>query len=249
MTKTYHAAMIVIGSEVLSGRTQDKNVNYVALGLGAAGIRLSEVRIIPDVEATIVDTVNALRRQYDYVFTSGGIGPTHDDITAASISKAFGVELTLHPKASERLHQYYGAEITDARLRMAYTPEGAKLIDNPVSAAPGFIMENVYVMAGVPKIMQAMFDGIKHTLQGGAIVYSKEISTEIPESKMAQALGNIQLDYPDVEIGSYPYMRIDKIGTCLVLRSTDTSRLEEAYNAVQTMVETASLEIIARGGF
>src|SRR3954464_5351890 len=195
--KVVTAASLVIGKEILSGRTKDANLHYLATGLTAIGIRLMEARVVPDIEARIIEGVNALRAGYDYVFTTGGIGPTHDDITSESIANAFGVKLVKHPKAVELLTRHYGeANLTDARLRMAHVPEGAALIENPVSTAPGFRIGNVYVMAGVPAICQAMFDGLKGGLSRGDPVHSKTVSAYVGEGVIAHDLGLLQQRYP-----------------------------------------------------
>jgi molybdenum cofactor synthesis domain-containing protein len=220
------ACLIIIGNEVLSGRTQDKNLAWIATELNKLGIRLMETRIIPDIGQTIVTCVNSTRRQFDMVFTTGGIGPTHDDITSEFIAKAFNVPLIRHPEAKALLEKHYPPEqINEARMKMADIPEGATLIHNPVSAAPGYKMENVYVMAGVPRIMQAMFDGIKHTFAGGAPMISATVSAFITEGSIAEDLGRIQTQFPTVEIGSYPFVRHQKLGTSLVARSTDAEAL------------------------
>ncbi len=237
--KVVTAALIIIGNEILSGRTQDVNLAYIARALGEVGIRLREARVIPDDEAAIVDAVNALRATYDYVFTTGGIGPTHDDITAEAVAKAFGVPLIEHPEARRRLEERYrdtGIELNAARLRMARTPEGATLIDNPISAAPGFRIANVYVMAGVPKIAQAMIDGIRHTLVGGAPMLSRTLVCSIGEGNIAEGLGRIQAAYPEVDIGSYPYYRHGRFGTSIVLRHTDEALLDRAAGEVATLM-------------
>jgi molybdenum cofactor synthesis domain-containing protein len=232
------ASLIIIGNEILSGRTQDKNIQFIANGLGALGIVLREVRIICDDETEIITTVNSIRSRYDYVFTTGGIGPTHDDITSAAIAKAFGVKLLLHPEAVRRLERHYAeGELNEARLKMAYIPENAALIDNPVSNAPGFIIENVYVMAGVPRIMQAMFDGIKHQLTGGDIVQSEQLSVYLPEGKIAKGFSDLQEKYPAVEMGSYPFIRHERLGTSLVLRSTNTTLLMQARTELEEFID------------
>lgn len=240
---TVSAALVIIGNEVLSGRTEDKNIHFLAKGLGSIGVQLREVRVIPDVEAMIVETVNALRNTFDYVFTTGGIGPTHDDITSAAIAKAFGVKLARHKEAEAILLKHYNKQdMNEARMKMADIPETATLIANPVSAAPGFNIGNVYVMAGVPRIMQAMFDGIKHQLKGGAVVESREISAYITEGSIAIALGEIQSRHGEVEIGSYPFIRNGKLGTSLVLRSADIIALEAAEREVMALVEAQIIE-------
>ena len=191
--KIVTACLVIIGNEILSGRTQDANLAYLAKGLNSVGIRLREVRVIPDVADTIVATVNELRAGFDYVFTTGGIGPTHDDITSETIARAFGVRWVLDPEAKRRLAAGYKdpSELNEARLRMAHVPEGAVLIDNPVSRAPGFQIGNVFVLAGVPRVMQAMFDGIKHRLKGGAPVLSRSVVCALPEGILAEGLGTV----------------------------------------------------------
>ncbi len=242
--KNPSACLIVIGNEILSGRTQDKNISFIATGLNEIGINLSEVRIIPDVEQTIVDTVKSCSSAFDYVFTTGGIGPTHDDITSNSIAKAFNVALSRNKEAENILLNHYGAEnLNTARLKMAEIPEGSKLIYNPVSAAPGFIIENVYVMAGVPRVMQAMFDNIKGELKGGAKTLSKTISIYTTEGFIAEGLTKIQNEFPDVEIGSYPFIKNQRLGTSLVCRSTDTERLEICHSKLRIFLQTFSTEL------
>ena len=223
------ACVIVIGNEILSGRTQDTNIAFLGERLNELGVRLMEARVIPDIEDTIVATVNQVRARFTYVFTTGGIGPTHDDITAASIAKAFGVPLTEHPEARAILDAHYPpGDLTEARLRMARTPEGAALIENPVSKAPGFQMDNVFVMAGIPAIMQAMFESLSHRLVGGTPLKSRSVTVYLPESRMAPSLAALQDRYPDVEIGSYPFSREGRFGARLVLCSTEEPRLEAA---------------------
>ena len=227
---TVTAAVVLIGNEILSGRTQDANLAYIAQHLNEAGVRVTEARVVADVEADIVEAVNACRARHAYVFTTGGIGPTHDDITSAAVAKAFGVELILHPEAIARLERHYPAgKLNDARKRMAMVPAGASLIDNPISAAPGFRRENVFVLAGVPVIMRAMLDGLIHTLSGGAPMRSRTFRTNLPEGTMAADLGALQDTYADVEIGSYPsFGRPGEQGVRIVLRATDTARLAAA---------------------
>lgn len=231
------AALIIIGNEILSGRTQDKNITFLATNLNECGIPLREVRVIPDIESVIIDTVNSMRSQFTYLFTTGGIGPTHDDITSASIAKAFGVVLYRHPEAEAALRAHYSADmINDARLKMADVPKGANLIVNDVSAAPGFSMENVYVMAGVPRIMQAMFTALKPSLSGGSRMYSTSVTTDLPEGTLAAPLAAIQHEYSDTEIGSYPIYKQGGFFTSLVVRSGDPKRNEQALDAVQIMI-------------
>jgi molybdenum cofactor synthesis domain-containing protein len=243
--KIYTAALLIIGNEILSGRTKDANLPYVAGRLSELGIRLSEVRVIPDVESEIVDAVNALRARYTYVFTTGGIGPTHDDITADSVAAAFGVPLTEHPVARQRLEERYadtGIELNEARLRMARTPEGAVLIDNPVSAAPGFQIGNVFVMAGVPKIMRAMFESLRERLVGGAPLLSRTIACRLPEGQLAEGLGEIQARHPAVDIGSYPSYSATGFGVAVVVRHTDPAVLDAAAEDVIALIRSFGAE-------
>jgi molybdenum cofactor synthesis domain-containing protein len=236
------ACLVIIGNEILSGRTQDANLAWLAKELGAIGIRLAEARVVPDDEGVIVATVNEVRRRFDYVLTTGGIGPTHDDITAACIAKAFGLPLTRHPEAERRLLAYYPPEkINLARMKMADTPEGATLIDNPVSAAPGFVVENVHVLPGVPKILQAMFDGLKGRLRGGVPVRARTIVCRSPEGSMAAALAAIQSSHGGIEIGSYPFMNFDRPGTSIVLRGTDLAAIASAAEALLAYTAAAGI--------
>ncbi len=237
--KTVTACVLIIGNEILSGRTQDANLAYLARGLNEAGLRLREARVIPDIADTIVATVNEVRAKYDYVFTTGGIGPTHDDITAECVARAFGVELILHPDAKRILEGgYKPGELNEARLRMAHVPEGAALIRNPVSRAPGFRIGNVFVMAGIPQVMQAMFDGVKASLKGGRPVLVRTLGCSLPEGLLAKGLGEIQARYPDVEIGSYPWYRRGAFGVSLALRSPDAERLGVATEAVAALIRS-----------
>ncbi|HEX7967777.1 MAG TPA: molybdopterin-binding protein [Stellaceae bacterium] len=242
--KIVTACAVIIGNEILSGRTQDTNLAYIAKGLNDVGVTLREARVIPDIEAVIVATINEMRTKYDYVFTTGGIGPTHDDITSESIARAFGVPWTLHPEAHKIfLGHYKPDELNEARLRMAHTPEGASLIINPVSRAPGFRIGNVFVMAGIPRVMQAMFDAVKHDLKGGRPMLSRSVSCPLPEGIVAKGLGEIQRRYPDLDIGSYPYTRRNAagemtFGTSLVLRGRDPERLAAATPEVMALVRS-----------
>ena len=243
MTPTYTACLVIIGNEILSGRTQDVNIQFLANGLGVAGITLREVRVIPDDEAIIIRTVNEVRQQFTYIFTTGGIGPTHDDITSAAIAKAFGVPLILHPDAHSQLQRYYAEEqLNEARLKMAYVPKGAELINNPVSSAPGFMIDNVYVLAGVPRIMQAMFEGLKHRLKGGPIVQTRQVSVYLAEGTIAKGFADLQQEYPEIDMGSYPFMRHERLATNLVLRGVDIPMLEEALGKLQAFIDSLSGE-------
>jgi molybdenum cofactor synthesis domain-containing protein len=224
------ACLLIIGNEILSGRTKDANLNFLALELNKLGVRLRECRVIPDVEETVVATVNEVRARFDYVFTTGGIGPTHDDITADCIAKAFGVGISEHPEAVARMAKHYGdpALFTPARRRMARIPHGGVLVDNPVSVAPGFQMENVFTFAGIPTIMQGMFHAMKHRLVGGAPMISRTVRTNLPEGIIAEPLGALQKRFEDLDIGSYPGFRNGKVSVSLVLRGTDDARLAAA---------------------
>ncbi len=243
MPRIVTACMIVIGNEILSGRTKDANLAWIAERLNQIGVRLTEARVIPDVEEAIVETVRAVRGRFDYVFTSGGIGPTHDDITADSMARAFEVGIGIHPEARARLERHYAAgELNEARLRMARIPDGAVLIDNPVSKAPGFRLGNVYVMAGIPLIMQAMFESIRHELVGGAPLLSRTVSAPLAEAKLADGLRALQDSYPGVEIGSYPFFRGSRSGTSIVLRSVEPAALATATERLKDLMRALGAE-------
>jgi molybdenum cofactor synthesis domain-containing protein len=232
------AALIIIGNEILSGRTKDKNLAYLAEWLNEIGIQLYEVRVIRDDEKEIIDCVNLLRKKYDYVFTTGGIGPTHDDITTESIAMAFNVELETNPEALKILQSYYKeGELNEARLKMTLLPKGAELVENPVTKAPGFKMENVFVMAGIPSIMQGMLEGAKAFLKTGNKMTSKSIDVFMPESYVAEELSKMQDNYPEVEIGSYPFNKEGQFGTSLVMRSANLDTLERCASDVAEMVK------------
>src|SRR5438105_3599411 len=237
--KTVTACVLIIGNEILSGRTQDANLAFLAKGLNEAGIRLREARVIPDDAETIVNTVNEVRRVFDYVFTTGGIGPTHDDITSACIAEAFGVPLILHPEARRILEAHYppGA-VNQARLRMAQVPDGASLLLNPISRAPGFRIGNVFVLPGVPQIMQAIFNELKRNLKGGAKVLSRSVSCTLGEGTIARDLAALQERYGDLEIGSYPYFRRSDFGVTLVVRGTSRERIVAAVEELKGMIRT-----------
>lgn len=242
--RVYTACVLIIGNEVLSGRTQDANLQFLATRLGELGIRLREARVIPDVEDVIVATVNACRAAFDYVFTTGGIGPTHDDITAASIAKAFGVPLVRDREAEALLRRHYAtaAEFNPARQKMADVPKGARLVHNPVSSAPGFQMENVFVLAGVPMIMRAMFEELQDRLEGGRPMVSRAIAAHVTEGAIAAGLGAVQDRYPDIDIGSYPFYRRGRVGTTLVLRAPDADRVAAAAAEVADLVRAQGAE-------
>lgn len=237
------AAVILIGNELLSGRTQDANLRHIALTLGAWGIRIAEARVIPDDEAMIASVVNELRTKYDYVLTTGGIGPTHDDITAQSLARAFGVPLVEHPQIAAMLRERGGPpEVLAARLRMALVPEGAQLVPNSTGGPPGFSIGNVYVLAGIPAVMRAMLDSLKGHLVGGAVMHSRSVGVYLGESAIAAELTKIQNAYPNVEIGSYPFNREGRYGTTLVARSTDVALLGEVVEQIKAMIVAAGGE-------
>ena len=236
------AAVLAIGDELLSGRTKDRNIGYIAEYLTAIGIDLMEARIVPDVEARIVAALNELRAAYDYIFTTGGIGPTHDDITADAVAKAFGVGISHDPRAVALLKARYeagGLKLNEARLRMARIPDGAELIKNPVSAAPGFRIGNVFVMAGVPAIMQAMLDEVAPLLRTGRKVHARTVEVTVPEGDVAAILADIQSRFEGVSIGSYPFYTGAGFGTNVVIRSRDEARLSAAEAALKEALAQA----------
>jgi len=239
---TITAALLVIGDEILSGRTKDVNIGTIADYCTDLGIELMEVRVVADIEADIIAAVNALRARYTYVFTTGGIGPTHDDITADAVAKAFGVALPINAEARAMLEERWrqtGTEVNEARLRMARIPEGGVLIVNSVSAAPGFRIENVHVMAGVPKIMQAMLEALVPTLRKGRKVLSRTVPAKVGEGIIATPLAELQAEFPDVKMGSYPRMGDGAVRTELVLRCVDEARLEQATERLRAIVGAA----------
>lgn len=241
--KSLSAGILIVGNEVLSGRTQDINIQFLATSLNDIGIRVREVRIVADIHTSVVQALNDLRQSYTYVFTTGGIGPTHDDITAECVAQAFGVDLPINDEAKQILINHYGAsETTEARLRMARIPVGATLLQNPISAAPGFRMDNVFVMAGVPRIMQAMFDGVKHQLDRGTPLLSNTITCGLAESTIAIELEALQKRAPKVEIGSYPSYRQGVVGVSLVLRSIDRDALVDATEDLISLIRSKGEE-------
>ena len=237
-TSQVTGCLIVIGNEILSGRTQDTNLQYLATALNELGVRMVEARVIPDVEQTIVDTVNECRRTFDYVFTTGGIGPTHDDITADCIALAFETELELHPGVAELIRSREAPpEVVASRLRMARIPKGATLIENPTGGPPGFQLDNVFVMAGVPAVMQAMVTTFtRDRIKGSDPVRSRSVGAHLSEGQVAKTLGDIQDRYPDIDLGSYPFYREDGYGTNLVMRGTDQARLDAVLAEVRGMI-------------
>lgn len=237
------AAILVIGDEVLSGRTQDVHVSHIAKELGQVGIAVKEARIIADDRDAIVAAVNHCRAAYTYVLTTGGIGPTHDDITSEAVAAAFGVPYEFHPQAKALLQDYYKEQdFNEGRQRMAKMPRGAQLIDNPVSVAPGFQMDNVFVMAGVPSIAHAMLQGVLARLSGGAVLQSRSISGQATEGQIAAPLGQIQEKFPDLMLGSYPYYRNKGFGLSVVIRGTDEAQLEAAVQEVEAMFRALGQE-------
>ncbi len=232
------ACLLVIGNEVLSGRTQDANIRFVATKLGEIGMPLREVRVIPDVPEVIISTVNEVRARFDHVFTTGGIGPTHDDITSECVAAAFGVPWEKQPEAWARMDRHYKpGEFNAARQRMATMPRGATLIENAISIAPGFTIGNVHVMAGVPRIMRSMLETLLPTLRGGVPVRSQAVHVYcLPEGTIAEPLGRIQAAYPQLDIGSYPFYRIDGNGVSLVAKGADTQAVDAAAEAIMAMI-------------
>lgn len=238
------ACLLVIGNEVLSGRTQDLNIKHLALGLGAIGIPLREVRVIPDVAETIIAVVNEVRAKYDHVFTTGGIGPTHDDITSECIARAFGVPWEPHPEAWPLMEaSYKPGEFNPARQRMATMPRGATLIKNKLSVAPGFTIGNVHVMAGVPRVMQSMWETLGPTLQGGTPIQSRAVHVfNLPEGAIAEGLERIQNQHPDLDLGSYPFYRKAGNGVTLVAKGTDEVALTTCIDAVAALIRNLGHE-------
>ena len=243
MNQAVTACVIIIGNEILSGRTQDINLNHIASTLGGWGIQVHHARVIPDDEDIIVNTINEVRKAYNYVFTTGGIGPTHDDITAVCVAKAFDVPIIQHPDIAERIRQRPAPDdIMASRLLMARVPEGAGLIDNPSGGPQGFAMANVYVMAGIPRVMQAMLSTLEGKLESGFVVRSHTVRAYTGESSIADALARIQNDFPSVDIGSYPFLREERYGTHLVIRGEDTSVLATVAHAVMDAVRAIGEE-------
>ncbi len=244
------AAVLVIGNEILSGRTKDANLPFLGAELNKLGIQMLEARVVADIEAEIIDALDALRAKYDYVFTTGGIGPTHDDITAGCVAKAFGQTLIRHPEAERVLRarmKEMNVEATEARLKMAETPEFAELIDNPISGAPGFRVENVFVMAGVPRIMRAMFEATKPNLKRGVTLLSVTVGSYVPEGAIATDLSLLQDAYPDLDIGSYPFFFGGKPGSNLVLRGPEQARLDEAALRLGDLIRNLGEEPVEGG--
>ena len=243
--KEITAGIIIIGNEVLSGRTKDANTSTLAKWLNSLGIQIKEVRVIPDNETIIIETVNILRKKFNYIFTTGGIGPTHDDITAESISKAFSLKHDFHKEAYSILEKYYKpGEFNEGRQKMAKMPISAKLILNPTSGAPGFYVENVYCLPGVPSILQAMIGDLKNNLVGGDPILNITISIRTVESEIAKSITEIQNKNKEVEIGSYPFFRAGKLGVAIVLRSTNQSQIDKCNLEIIKFVKEKNIEIV-----
>jgi molybdenum cofactor synthesis domain-containing protein len=247
--RIWTAALVVIGDEILSGRTQDKNIAQIASWLNVQGIRLREVRVVPDVEARIVAAVNALREVHDYLFTTGGIGPTHDDITVDSIAAALGVPVVIHPEARAVLERYYETRggINEGRLRMARVPEGAELIPNRMSGAPGVKVGNLFILAGVPHITAGMLDALTGTLEGGKPLVSVQIGGMVPESEVAELLRETERMHDGVSIGSYPFFREGKVGANFVVRSEDQAQAQAVADLLIASMESAGFGVVPGG--
>ena len=247
--RIYTAGLVIIGDEILSGRTHDKNIAQVASWLQVQGIRLMEVRVVPDITARIVEAVNALRDAYDYLFTTGGIGPTHDDITVDAVAEALGVPVIIHPEARAMLDRYYADKggLTDARLRMARVPEGAELIRNRMSGAPGIQIGNLFMMAGVPHITAGMLDALTGTLEGGAPLLSETVGGLIPESEVADLLREVEHAHPACQIGSYPFFRDGRVGANFVIRSTDADELRSCVDTLCGGLSAAGFDFTPGG--
>ena len=249
MTKNtkVNAAILIIGNEILSGRTQDTNTSTLATWLNSIGVKVGEVRVIPDIEKTIIDTLNVLRANYNYVFTSGGIGPTHDDITAESISKAFEIKYEIHKEAYKILEAYYKpGEFNEGRQKMVWMPENANLILNPTSGAPGFNVENVFCLPGVPSILKSMLGGLTNKIVGGEPILSHTISLRTVESEIANSLTKVQNNNLDVEIGSYPFFQAGKLGVSIVIRSEDQSKIDNCNSQILKFVTEKKIEVVDR---
>ena len=243
-----NAAIIIIGNEILSGRTQDVNSSTIALWLNSLGVKVQEVRVIPDVEGIIVKTINVVRKKNNYVFTTGGIGPTHDDITAKSISKAFNVKYEVNKEAYKILENYYKqGEFNEGRQKMAWTPSQAKLISNPSSGAPGFIIGNVYCLPGVPSILKSMLGGLNNLISGGKPIVSHTINLRTVESEIAKSLTLVQDSNKDVEIGSYPFFKAGKLGVAIVIRSDEQSKIDICTSQILEFVNKKNIKIINKG--
>ena len=242
-----NAAILIIGNEILSGRTQDTNTSTLAIWLNSIGVKVNEVRIVPDIEDKIIITLNILRKENDYVFTTGGIGPTHDDITAQSVSKAFKIKYEIHKQAYKILEEYYKpGEFNEGRQRMVWMPENAELILNPTSGAPGFSVGNVFCLPGVPSILRSMLGGLKNKIVGGQPILSYTISLKTVESEIADSLTKVQNRNKDVEIGSYPFFHAGKLGVSIVLRSENQSKIDDCNSQILEFVNKKKIEVVDR---
>ena len=242
-----NAAILIIGNEILSGRTQDTNTATLAKWLNSIGVVVNEVRVIQDVEKIIVDTLNVLRKTNNYVFTTGGIGPTHDDITAQSVAKAFGKKYEIHKEAFKILNSYYKpGEFNEGRQKMVWMPENADLILNPTSGAPGFSVDNVFCLPGVPSILKSMLGGLKNKIVGGKPILSHTINLRTVESEIAKSLTKVQDQNEDVEIGSYPFFHAGKLGVSIVIRSENQSKIDFCNSQILEFVKVKKIEIVDR---
>ena len=242
-----NAAILIIGNEILSGRTQDTNTSTLAIWLNSIGVKVEEVRVIPDIEQTIIDTLNFFRSTYNYVFTTGGIGPTHDDITAQSVSKTFGIKYEIHKEAFKILESYYKpGEFNEGRQKMSWMPENANLIYNPTSGAPGFSVENVFCLPGVPSILKSMLGGLTNSIVGGKPIKSHTISLRTVESEIANSLTKVQNDNKDVEIGSYPFFHGGKLGVSIVIRSEDQTKIDVCNSQILNFINAKNIEVVDR---
>jgi len=243
--KKVDAAIIIIGNEILSGRTQDVNVVSISKWLNKLGVKLEEVRVIPDTGDIIVKTINDVKKKFNYVFTTGGIGPTHDDITSRSIARAFNLSYGYHKEAYKILETYYGAEnFNKGRKKMSMLPDKASLIFNPSSGAPGFIVDNVYCLPGVPSILNSMLGGLNSKIKGGKKILNKTIALRTVESEIASSLEKVQNNFKDVDIGSYPFFKQGKIGVSIVIRSTDVELISLCYKDIENFIKRKKIEII-----
>ena len=242
-----NAAILIIGNEILSGRTQDTNTTTIALWLNSIGVKVEEVRVVPDVEKIIVNTLNFLKSTYNYVFTTGGIGPTHDDITAQSVSKTFGLKYEIHKEAFKILKAYYKpGEFNEGRQKMCWMPEDANLILNPTSGAPGFSIENVFCLPGVPSILKSMLGGLSNTIIGGEPIKSHTINLRTVESEIANSLTKVQNKNQDVEIGSYPFFHAGKLGVSIVIRSEDQKKIDTCNSEILKFISQKKIEVVDR---
>ena len=245
VNKKVNAAIIIIGNEILSGRTQDINVSFLAKWLNDLGVRVGEVRIIEDKEKFIINTIKEVKNNFKYVFTTGGIGPTHDDITSKSIAKAFNLSCGYHKEAYDILEKYYKpGQFNEGRKKMAKLPDQAELIYNPSSGAPGFIVKNVFCLPGVPSILKSMVEGLKNKIMGGKKILSETISVNTVESEIAKSLEDVQNNFSNVEIGSYPFFRLGKVGVSIVIRSTEKNQIKDCAKQIQNFIRQKKIKIV-----